>query len=413
MQTATAKADGPPDPPVILKASGTAELYAKVIVTGTGLAEWARKKENDASKLILFMNGKPMYGLPPEYDQVANNELIFTLKRCVNPSDPTNDNSQSWDAIFSRPTGLGTSGSVRITVGTDGHLFPSTASIPLRVIRPGWFVLYCVAFVFALYLTIKLARESELLRDGGDLPLTAPPAGAVAQALQAPPADPGPAPAPASSVVPRISFSPLPTRQFVTIGKGTPVQKVLRRPYSLARTQMAFWFFLVVGAYVFIWMVTGATDTITASMLELIGISTATGLAGVVIDSSKRAQAQSDLDTLRTEQATLQQQMITMGATFPAAGILRLNQLAGLIAEQGAALQPAVGETFLEDILSDANGISFHRLQIAIWTVVLGLIFCFAVYNALAMPNFSQTLLGLMGLSGGTYVGFKIPEIQS
>jgi hypothetical protein len=29
----------------------------------------------------------------------------------------------------------------------------------------------------------------------------------------------------------------------------------------------------------------------------------------------------------------------------------------------------------------------------------------------LAMPEFSATLLGLMGLSAGTYVGLKIPEM--
>jgi len=33
-----------------------------------------------------------------------------------------------------------------------------------------------------------------------------------------------------------------------------------------------------------------------------------------------------------------------------------------------------------------------------------------SVYNNLAMPEFSATLLGLMGISSGTYIGFKFPE---
>jgi hypothetical protein len=33
-----------------------------------------------------------------------------------------------------------------------------------------------------------------------------------------------------------------------------------------------------------------------------------------------------------------------------------------------------------------------------------------SVYKDLAMPEFSATLLGLMGLSSGTYLGFKVPE---
>ena len=32
-------------------------------------------------------------------------------------------------------------------------------------------------------------------------------------------------------------------------------------------------------------------------------------------------------------------------------------------------------EHFLTDIMSDANGVSFHRFQMAVWTIVLGIIF--------------------------------------
>jgi hypothetical protein len=70
-------------------------------------------------------------------------------------------------------------------------------------------------------------------------------------------------------------------------------------------------------------------------------------------------------------------------------------------------------EGFLKDILSDADGISLHRFQMAIWTIVLGIIFAASVYNSLAMPQFSGTLLALMGISGGTYIGFKFPEKQT
>jgi ABC-type Mn2+/Zn2+ transport system permease subunit len=62
------------------------------------------------------------------------------------------------------------------------------------------------------------------------------------------------------------------------------------------------------------------------------------------------------------------------------------------------------------DIVSDANGVSFNRFQIAAWTVVLGIVFISRVYRELAMPTFSDTLLGLMGISAGTYLGLKIPE---
>ncbi len=65
---------------------------------------------------------------------------------------------------------------------------------------------------------------------------------------------------------------------------------------------------------------------------------------------------------------------------------------------------------FLRDVLGGASGIDLHRFQMFGWTLVLGIIFCVSVYETLTMPNFSATLLGLLGISSGTYLGFKVPE---
>ena len=62
------------------------------------------------------------------------------------------------------------------------------------------------------------------------------------------------------------------------------------------------------------------------------------------------------------------------------------------------------------DILSDANGVSFHRFQLFGWTVVLGIVFAVAAYRDLAMPIFDTTLMGLLGLSAGSSLGLKNPE---
>ena len=53
---------------------------------------------------------------------------------------------------------------------------------------------------------------------------------------------------------------------------------------------------------------------------------------------------------------------------------------------------------------------SFHRFQVVAWTIALGLIFLVQVFNSLLMPEFDTTLLALMGVSSGTYLGFKYPE---
>jgi hypothetical protein len=140
-------------------------------------------------------------------------------------------------------------------------------------------------------------------------------------------------------------------------------------PYSLGRCQMAWWFFLIIIAYVLIWLISGDRDTITASLLTLMGISAGTALGAVMIDSTN--------------------------AGVPA----------------GAAAPVPVSHGFLRDILGDSGGnIGLHRFQIVVWTLVLGIMFSVSVITELTMPEFSSTLLAAMGISAGTYLGFKFPE---
>ena len=83
------------------------------------------------------------------------------------------------------------------------------------------------------------------------------------------------------------------------------------------------------------------------------------------------------------------------------------------IAEARSGLSKPVSEGFFRDLLTDADGVNFHRFQMLVWTVVLGVLFVIGVYKGLSMPEFSATLLALMGISAGTYLGFKIPEKQN
>ena len=135
-------------------------------------------------------------------------------------------------------------------------------------------------------------------------------------------------------------------------------------PYSLGRVQMAFWFVLVVISFVYIWLITNGWDTINGTVLSLIGIGTGTALGSALIDGT------------------------------PDGGVRVVH----------------CSRHFLPDILQDGNGYAFHRFQMFVWTLVLGVLFLYSVWQRLSMPEFSATLLGLLGISGGTYLGFKIPE---
>ena len=67
-------------------------------------------------------------------------------------------------------------------------------------------------------------------------------------------------------------------------------------------------------------------------------------------------------------------------------------------------------EGWLTDVLSDDYGISLPRVQNLLWTLVLSAVFVRSVLTRLAMPEFDDTLLALMGISSGAYLGFKLPE---
>ncbi len=275
---------------------------------------------NGCNGLILFLNELPIKGVPPESCSLATSEVRFTLDR-------TADSDRAWHALLGEP--LSFHKTISVSVGPVGDLaFPSTVdNFELVVLPQVQFFGYFAGLLVFFLLLLRMAKRTALLRD-------------------------------------RPS--------------STPAGKL--PPYSLSRFQMAFWSFLVVAAYLFIWMITQELDTITGSVLALLGIGSATALGANIIDTEKPGAA-ADADA---------------GAAQP----------------QPAVSSPkgTVSQGFLRDVLSDGEGVSLYRFQLFVWTLVLGVIFIASVYDGLEMPQFNPTLLGLMGISSGTYLGFKVPE---
>lgn len=213
------------------------------------------------------------------------------------------------------------------------------------------------------------------------------------------------------------------------------------RPYSLARGQMAFWFFLVITSYFFLWIVTGDMDTLNASVLGLIGISAGTALGSAIVDAVKPVPAgssgnQPTVDVTRPHKEVLAELTKLRADTEQELEALQKartlispsdkqalddneqqqNEVRKRLANyrwQSAYFGWPTWKGVMYDLLAENNQISFHRFQIFIWTLILGIIFVANVYNELGMPEFSATLLGLLGISAGTYVGFKLPESKA
>ena len=363
-------------PLTVKKVCGEVSIFKTIKVQVENLEKWVALPNHDPSKFILYIDGNAVKGLQPILVD-HHTALQFDLRRI---SD-NKENKDAWTAILSRgPRSF--SRTVPIAVGIEsGVSLPSAVDVNLVIINQEWFTLFILLSLAAITLFWGLAYKSDIIRDTGPQP-----------------------------------------------------EGGHRKPFSLARTQMALWFFVVIISYVFIWMVMKDLYILTPSVLGLIGISSVTALGSAVVDSSKRSEQpnklriQEEKKSRNEVEAESLQRAISMLAVGGAPKNLdeqnaeQRDKVAELAARRKEINQankeiekltkPLASKGFISDILSDDEGISFHRFQIFTWTIVLIVIFIWSVYNVLAMPEFDATLLGLMGISSGTYIGFKLPDQQ-
>lgn len=268
------------------------------------LFDWLGKAKKGSLK--LYLDGVLLKGISGDwYPEKTVSALRFELVR-------NNDNRDQWGKLLGASWSNGKT--VSVTIGTEDRSFVAdsdkTIHLDPHIREPiGWGLM--IVAVSLVIIAFMVAFMTTLLRD---------------------------------NVVP---------------GNNPPVAPS-NAPFSLGRTQMFCWFLQILFAFLAISAMTGATDTITPTMLVLMGISAGT-----------------------------------------AAGSVTINQTIPTRPSEGC---------FFKDIIYDQNGPSLHRLQMASWTVVLSCIFWVSVWEKLAMPEFDSTLLTLMGISSGTYFGFKFQE---
>lgn len=320
---------------------------------------------SDPLQAVLFIDGYPIRGVKPDR---RGNALAFHLVRADSP-----EARETWAEIvhgiggFSRMMSLG--------VGlADGRILAWGAPFELSVVPSHTrAVLGFLLLIAALVALFVLTRRSNILRD------------------------------------PRA-----------VAGEGG------RASFSLARSQMAFWFVVVLLSYLYLWVVTGERDTLPVSVIALLGISAATALGGVVVDDPKNKVSHDEMTKLQQQKAQVRSRLSALrgqlaALTAPTDALQRATcaQAVKSAEAEEAALESRLAVlsshyeasgSFLRDVLSDDRGISLSRFQMLIWTLVLGVVFVVSVRTDLAMPDLSGTLLALLGVSSGTYVGLKVPE---
>ncbi|MET0223187.1 MAG: hypothetical protein ABW346_02260 [Terrimicrobium sp.] len=198
---------------------------------------------------------------------------------------------------------------------------------------------------------------------------------------------------------------------------------------SLARCQMAFWFFIVAGCYIFLWIVTGDYRTLTTQELLLLSLSSATGLGAFLITDESDAATPRGAGVLTKDELSLENpeklQALALSegdiqkrAGLTEAEILRSQERIAELERRAAYYKKGWRSALrrsLNDLLSESNDgrPSFYRFQMIGWNFAFGVIFVRAVYYKLAMPEFSSDQLLLMGISNGTYLGFKWSAVKT
>jgi hypothetical protein len=277
-------------------------LYDWIVVSVCNLDTLVHDAEAQQQPITLFIEGLDS-GVEPSGMDLESGTLTFLLDR-------NERNKKIWSEFLYDPL-FDPYATMRVSVGIRGDKplqRVDGANMALRLKKlyvDSWIMVWLALLIVVAIALVVYARRSDMLRDG-------PPVDGVRQA------------------------------------------------YSLARAQMAWWFFLLVVGYTFIWLVTGERDSIAPSLLGLLGISAATALAAVAVTPAGR--------------------------------------------------RPATTTGWWHDLVSDDRGaVALDRFQVVVWTLVLGGVFLTSVFWDLTMPEFSGTMLALMGISSGTYIGFKLP----
>ena len=199
---------------------------------------------------------------------------------------------------------------------------------------------------------------------------------------------------------------------------------------SLSHVQLAIWFVVVFGAYIYLWVITGSLNTLSTSGLYLVGIAIVTSLGSTAIQgmstSDKEVMAYNNTLAPRLEMDRATVWALVDQAEAVARQKWEQMQHSGISGSDTASqdafrnwddlrrqkeyLATPLIYRWLVDLLSENGEVTLHRFQMLAWTVGLAFIFCVRVFADLTMPTFPGEVLTLMGISAGTYLGFRVPE---
>ena len=212
-----------------------------------------------------------------------------------------------------------------------------------------------------------------------------------------------------------------PILRDIPVEAGTAHTKL---PYSLGRIQMAFWTIIVISSIVYVYFIAHAGEAAAAidpKLAILIGISGATGVLAAAVDNDKDKK----VEAARAALKGIDDALNSLNVQINAAPAPDPQTMAKLSADRAARTAEKDEQERLikrlersndshgivSDMLTDENGNSLHRLQLVLFTLLYGAMFVWSVGENHSLENmaFTDQMLEFMGVTGGIYVGFKVP----
>jgi len=232
--------------------------------------------------------------------------------------------------------------------------------------------------------------------------------------------------------------------------------------FSLARTQMAWWFLIILlcaGDILAKRLIAGGDagtllqNLLSPQALTLMGLATLTAGGGVAVDAVQYTREDQVNDALKQLNLGSYADVVDLRAKIAdwqsrtAAGIpltpaeaqsipaalaanpgssqaelttarqiqkkaATITDLQRLLDEYNRQTAPFRTQGWFRDMVTDVDGTALHRLQAVAWSLLIGAAFVYVTFKSGAMPQLDDNLLGVMGISGAGYVGFKYNETQ-
>ena len=182
-------------------------------------------------------------------------------------------------------------------------------------------------------------------------------------------------------------------RDGCPLGGDTALARQMK--FSLARTQMFAWTLVIAFSFAFIGCFLGDWHSFNDTALMLLGLGAGTVLGSVVAES---------IPDSVTAEVQAYRVAVDANNVAPTASTQQ-----ALNSAQVALLNSIGSKRWFSDVTSeDGYRTGVHRLQSLVFTVLFMGFFLIRTVVDGAMPFLSSNELLLLGISGGTYVGFKL-----